>query len=365
MNHFQDIYLVLEDGTVITGKSFGFFGDTDGEVVFNTGMTGYPESLTDPSYRGQILVSTYPLIGNYGVPDSKVCANNLEKFVESSEIQPRAFIISEYCEEPFHWNQKMTLSEWLKKEKIPGICNIDTRALTQKLREHGVMLGKITTKKPVDKLEKFTDPNLTNLVGEVSTPEVKIYKPQGKSKKRVLVYDFGIKNNIIRNFLERDITVIRVPWNYDLSQCEQQYDGLFLSPGPGDPKMIMKVSTANIKYAFKNKVPTFGICLGHQLIALAIGADTYKLKYGHRSVNQPCLNLENNQCYITSQNHGFAVDSKTLPQGWKLWMTNANDDTCEGLKHTSGRFFSVQFHPEANPGPKDTEFLFDEFIEIL
>ncbi len=359
----KDIYLLLEDGTYIKGKSFGFFGDSEGEVVFNTGMTGYTEYLTDPSYRGQILISTYPLIGNYGIPDDTKEELCIKKYIESDEIQVKGFVVSEYCDTPSHWNKQQSLGDWLKRYKIPGIYGIDTRSLTQKLREKGVMLGKIVTKKKQE-IGQFSDPNLTNLVNEVSTTEIKIYTPK-KIKRTIILYDFGIKLNIIRNFLKRDTKIIRVPWDYDLTKTEYKYDGVFLSPGPGDPKMIAETVSSNILYCINHNIPLFGICLGNQLISLSIGCNTYKLKYGHRSVNQPCINLLNDQCYITSQNHGFAVDDTNLPQNWRVWMKNANDNTCEGIIHTSGRFFSVQFHPEANPGPKDTEFLFDEFIKIL
>jgi carbamoyl-phosphate synthase small subunit len=364
MSTIHSLYLYLEDGTCFPGQSFGFFGESAGEVVFSTGMTGYPESLTDPSYRGQILVATYPLIGNYGVPNEQEQKNGLKTHLESDTIQAQAIIVSEYCANPSHWNMDTTLDKWLKKHRVPGIYGIDTRALTKKLREKGVMLGKILTQKP-KQLGKFWDPNLTNLVAEVSTKKLVIYKPEKKSKKTVILYDFGIKYNIIRNFLKRGITVIRVPWDYDLTTSKLKYDGVFYSPGPGDPKMIAKTVITNITFCLKNTIPTFGICLGHQLMALAIGADTYKMKYGHRSLNQPCLDLSNQHCYITSQNHGFAVNKKTLPREWEEWITNANDNTCEGMRHRSGRFFSVQFHPEASPGPMDTEFLFDEFIKII
>jgi len=364
MKKDQQIHLVLEDGTIFTGNSFGYYDETDGEVVFNTGMTGYTKSLTDPSYHGQILVSTYPLVGNYGIPDEKKEHNKIKTFIESDKIQIRAFIVSENCQEPSHWNKNTSLSTWLKKHKIPGISGIDTRALTKKLREKGVMLGKITTKIPKN-INKFNDPNLTNLVNEVSTKEIIKYKPKSKKIKTVLLYDFGIKYNIIRNFIDRGIEIIRLPWNYNIQDIKDKYDGVFFSPGPGDPKIISNTISSNIQYCLKKNIPTFGICLGHQLLALSIGADTYKLKYGHRSVNQPCLDIATNHCYITSQNHGYAVNEKTIPKDWQLWMININDNTCEGIKHKNKPFFSVQFHPEANPGPKDTEYLFDEFVKTL
>lgn len=365
----QGLTLLLEDGTRFDGQGFGYIGETDGEVVFNTGMTGYPEALTDPSYRGQILTMTYPLIGNYGVPDVKKYDGDISTFFESDQINIRALIVSEYCDDPYHWNKKETLSDWMKSQKIPGIAGIDTRHLTQILREKGAMLGKIVKTQDAPKTFqkgqlKVQDPNKTNLVAEVCTSEVKIYEPEVKAKKTILLFDCGVKYNIIRNFLQRGVKVIRVPYNYNLSECEYDYDGVFVSPGPGDPKML-KETIEQIKYALSKKHKIFGICLGHQLLSLAIGADTYKMKYGHRGVNQPCIDRFTNRCYITSQNHGFAVDSKKLPRGWKEWFVNANDDTSEGLMHSSGDYFSVQFHPESNPGPRDAEFLFDKFVDSL
>lgn len=361
--------LLLADGTRLDGDGFGYLGETDGEVVFTTGMTGYPEAFTDPSYRGQILTMTFPLIGNYGVPDDSKKTNGISDFLESDNIQIRALIVSEYCENPFHYENHESLDAWFKRHKIPGIAGIDTRALTQLLREKGSMLGKIvptaTLGKTVSKKLQIEDPNAVNLVDQVSTKKVLRYSPEGKkAKKTVLVVDCGVKYNIIRCFLKRGVNVIRVPWDYDLVNSTEQYDGLCVSPGPGDPKMLRPV-TKNIEFALKKDIPYFGICLGHQLLSLAIGADTYKLKYGHRGVNQPCIDLLTGRCYITSQNHGFAVDQKTLPRNWQVWFENGNDGTCEGIRHKKSPFFSVQFHPEANPGPRDTEYLFDEFVEKL
>lgn len=347
--------LVLEDGTAFHGYSFGSKKIVTGEVVFNTGMVGYPESLTDPSYRGQILVLTYPLIGNYGVPGDEK-EDDLLKYFESEKIQVQGLIISDYSEKYSHWNAKRSLSEWMKGYNIPGIYGIDTRELTKKLREKGTMLGKIVyDKETID----FKDPNKRNLVAEVSIKETIAYK---KGKKRVIVIDCGVKNNIIRAFLRRNISVIRCPWDYNF--LEEKVDGVVISNGPGDPKMCQDTIN-HVRTALSKNIPILGICLGSQILALAAGANTYKLKYGHRSQNQPCVDVGTKRCYITSQNHGYAVASDTLPQDWREWFYNNNDETNEGIIHISKPFFGTQFHPEASPGPDDTEFLFDMFLRAM
>jgi carbamoyl-phosphate synthase small subunit len=348
--------LILEDGTEFLGLSFGYEGNTSGEVVFNTGMVGYPETLTDPSYRGQILVCTYPLIGNYGVPP-KEKENNLYKYYESDSIHIRALIVSDYSFEYSHWNSNQSLADWLQEEKIPGIYGIDTRMLTRKLRDKGTMLGKII----IDESSNidFEDPNKKDLVGEVSVKEPIEYK---SGKKKVVLVDCGTKNNIIRAFLGRNISVIRVPYNYDFNSINA--DGIMLSNGPGDPKMNA-VTIQNTKRAMEQNKPMLGICLGSQILALAAGANTYKLKYGHRGHNQPCNELGTKRCYITSQNHGYAVDSTTLTEDWREWFVNDNDGTNEGIIHISKPFFASQFHPEASPGPDDCEFIFDMFVRTL
>ncbi|PID92662.1 MAG: carbamoyl phosphate synthase small subunit [Bacteroidetes bacterium] len=349
---FKPIKLVLEDGSVFNGKSFGAEESIAGEVVFNTAMTGYPESLTDPSYKGQILVLTYPIIGNYGVPREDA-ENELFKFFESDQLHISALVISDYSTEYSHWNAERSLGDWLKQHKIPGIFDVDTRLITKLLREKGSMLGKIVFdhREPAD-----YDPNLENLVASVSIGERKVY---GKGKHRVLLIDCGVKYNIIRYLLERDTTVIRVPWDHDISQ--EEYDGLFISNGPGDPKQC-RATIDNLARAFTEDTPIFGICLGNQLMALAAGADSYKLKYGHRSHNQPVLEVGTNKAYITSQNHGYAINNNTLPAGWEPLFVNLNDNTNEGMRHKDKPFFSTQFHPEASGGPTDTAYLFDEFI---
>lgn len=349
--------LVLKDGTTLIGESFGADVSSAGEVVFNTSMVGYPEAMTDPSYRGQILTLTYPLIGNYGIGAACKDDDKISKRFESNEIQVKGIIVSEYSEDYSHWDSKKTLSTWLKENKIPAITGIDTRKLTKKLREHGTILGKIVIEKDV----KYYNPDLDNLPAQVSIKKPKTYK---KGKKTIIAIDCGMKNNIVRNFLKRDVSVIRVPWDYDFIKEGLEFDGIFISNGPGDPVML-KETKKIIQKAMKLKKPIFGICLGCQIMALAAGAKTYKLKFGHRSQNQPCIDTETDHCYITSQNHGFAVEEKSLPKDWKIWLTNANDGTIEGIKHKTLPFFSCQFHPEASPGPTDTVHFFDEFVEML
>ncbi len=356
MNNYRKARIILEDGTEFNGYSFGSEKNITGEVVFNTGMVGYPETLTDPSYRGQILVLTYPLIGNYGVPGKERGDGDLLKFFESEKIQVQGLIISDYSHEYSHWNAKQSLSEWLKEDNIPGLFGIDTRELTKKLRDNGTMLGKIVFDENNIKIE---DPNLRNLASEVSVKEPVEYK---KGDKKIILVDCGVKNNIIRAFLKRNISVKRVPWNYDFTK--EEADGILLSNGPGDPKMC-KETIENVKKALTRNTPILGICLGSQILALAAGADTFKLKYGHRSQNQPCLESGTKRCYITSQNHGYAVNHETLPEDWREWFYNLNDETSEGLLHIAKPFFGTQFHPEASPGPDDTEVIFDMFIRSI
>ncbi|MCK5137565.1 MAG: glutamine-hydrolyzing carbamoyl-phosphate synthase small subunit [Bacteroidales bacterium] len=352
---FNPITLILEDGSTFKGKSFGYEESIAGEVVFNTAMTGYPESLTDPSYKGQILVLTYPLVGNYGVPreDSE---NDLYKFFESDKLHISALVISDYSTEYSHWNAERSLGDWLKQNRIPGLFDVDTRMITKLLREKGSLLGKVV----FDQQEPASyNPNQENLVAQVSIGEKKVY---GTGKYRILLLDCGVKYNIIRFLLERDTTVIRVPWDYDISQ--EQYDGLFISNGPGDPKQC-NATIQTLSKSFQSDTPIFGICLGNQLMALAAGADTYKLKYGHRSHNQPVLEVGSDKAYITSQNHGFAINNETLPAEWEPLFINLNDNTNEGMKHLEKPFFSTQFHPEASGGPTDTAHLFDVFLESI
>ncbi len=354
-NTYQKAELVLEDGSRFEGYSFGYEQPVAGELVFNTAMTGYPESLTDPSYCGQILVLTYPSVGNYGVP-FKTMENGMLQNFESEKVQITALVISDYSEEYNHWNASESLGDWLKFHKVPGIFGIDTRALTKRIREHGAMLAKVEHKRTNT---DFFDPNKTNLVAQVSTKEIITY---GSGKYRIMLVDCGVKYNIIRHLLKRDTTIVRVPWDYNYHQ--EEFDGLFITNGPGNPKMC-GVTIEHIRKSLAGNKPMFGICLGNQLMALASGADTYKLKYGHRSHNQPVLEVGTNKAYLTSQNHGFAVDNKTLSDEWVPYFVNLNDQTNEGMKHSFKPFFSTQFHPEASGGPTDTDFLFDDFIRNI
>lgn len=347
--------LVLEDGSLFKGYSFGSLKSVSGEVVFNTGMVGYPESLTDPSYKGQILVMTYPLVGNYGVPGNK-SLNGLLTLFESDRIQIQGLVVSDYSFNYSHWNADKSLGDWLKENDVPALYGIDTRMLTKRLREKGTMLGKIIVS---DENLEYHDPNNENMVAMVSTKQPIYY---GNGKTRVVVIDCGCKNSIIHSLLDRDVTVIRVPWDYDF--FDENFNGVVISNGPGNPKICLETIN-NVKKAIEKNYPTFGICLGHQILSLAIGADTYKLKFGHRSQNQPCVEIGTQRCYITSQNHGYAVVNGNLPKGWEPWFINANDGTNEGIRHRSQPFMSVQFHPEATPGPVDTAHLFDEFLKLL
>jgi carbamoyl-phosphate synthase small subunit len=351
----QKVSLVLEDGSQFEGYSFGAERSVSGEVVFATGMVGYNESLTDPSYRGQILVFTYPLIGNYGVPPLKA-DTTLPPFFESDRIHVSGLVVSDYSSSHNHWNADRSLADWLRQENVPALQGIDTRELTRRLREKGTMLGKIVNGDDLG----FYDPGPDHLVRLVSTERRIVYNEGGHPG--IVLIDCGTKYNIIRSFLRRDCRVVRVPYDYDF--FEESFDGVCVSNGPGDPKQCPE-TVALVRRCLEEKIPTFGICLGNQIMALAAGADTYKLAYGHRSQNQPCLRTGTKRCFITAQNHGYAVRENSLPGDWESWFVNANDGTNEGIRHLQGLFSSVQFHPEHAPGPVDTEFLFDEFIGMV
>ena len=401
--------LILSDGTVFRGRSFGYEKPVAGEVVFNTAMTGYPESLTDPSYAGQLMTLTYPLVGNYGVPPFTIEANGLATFMESEKIHAEAIIVSDYSENYSHWNAVESLADWLKREQVPGITGIDTRELTKVLREHGVMMGRIVFDDneelrmkneesgcaaaphgnssfggEADILHSSFNYGEVNYVDRVSCKDIIVYAG-GESKtfpvstpmeelnsqlsifhsqlKKVVLVDCGVKTNILRCLLKRGVEVIRVPWDYDFNGL--QFDGLFISNGPGDPDTC-DAAVQNIRCAMQNeKLPIFGICMGNQLLSKAGGAKIYKLKYGHRSHNQPVRMVGTNRCFITSQNHGYAVDNNTLGADWEPLFVNMNDGSNEGIRHKRNPWFSAQFHPEAASGPTDTEFLFDEFVKLL
>ncbi|MDD3982050.1 MAG: glutamine-hydrolyzing carbamoyl-phosphate synthase small subunit [Spirochaetia bacterium] len=358
--------LLLEDGSEFRGQAFGALRPSSGEVVFSTGMVGYPQSLTDPSYRGQILVLTYPLVGNYGVPALKFDRYGIPLDFESEKIQVSGLIISELSEEPSHYSAKRSLSAWMEEEGIPGISGIDTRALTQVLRERGVMRGRIILQSPgiakatamEDSESERRDADESHPVAEVSCAAPKLYKtnPTGPT---IALIDCGVKANILRIMLGSGANVLRLSWDSDLKGIE--CDGIFISNGPGDPKACTK-TIASVRRALQGDIPIFGICLGNQILALAAGADTYKLPYGHRGQNQPALEVGGKRCFMTSQNHGYAVREESIPHGWEPWFVNANDGTIEGLRSHRKPFSAVQFHPEGCPGPRDTQFLLEAFI---
>lgn len=356
----RNVTLVLQDGTKFHGKSFGYDAPVAGEVVFNTAMMGYPESLTDPSYAGQLVTLTFPLVGNYGVPPFTFTADGLPTFMESDHIHASAVIVSDYSEQYSHWNAHESLADWLKREHVPGITGIDTRELTKVLREHGVMMGQIIFDDEPDNIPQAQYEGV-NFVDRVSCKDIIKYN-EGAGKRVVLV-DCGVKANIIRNLIERGLEVVRVPWNYDYIGME--FDGLFLGNGPGDPDLCQEAVDILRQQMNKSRKPICGICMGNQLMAKAGGANIYKLKYGHRSHNQPVRMVGTDKCYVTSQNHGYAVDASTLDKDWSELFVNMNDGSNEGVRHNTNPWFTSQFHPEACSGPVDTLFMFDLFVEKL
>lgn len=347
--------LELEDGSKFEGKLIGFPESKAGEVVFNTGMVGYPEALTDPSYKGQILTVTYPLIGNYGIP-AKAPDKGIDRNFESLKIHAHGLVISDYSFDYSHHTAIQSLSSWLYDNRIPGIYDIDTRKMTKILREKGSMLGRIIVE---NNQVEFFDPNKENLVSQVCPLQVEEY---GEGDKTVILIDCGCKTSIVTDLADRGVKVKRVPWDFDFTGAE--FDGVLVSNGPGDPAVYEKI-TDSVKYLLTLGKPVMGICLGHQILSLAAGATSYKMKYGHRSQNQPVQDTVTKKCFITSQNHGYAIDVKNIEGEWINWFVNLNDGTNEGIKHKSKPYFSVQFHPEACPGPVDTAYIFDEFINQI
>jgi carbamoyl-phosphate synthase small subunit len=361
--------LALEDGTSFPGTGFGGGRPAAGEVVFNTGMVGYPEALTDPSYRGQILVLTYPLVGNYGVPAYRVDANGLPVGFESAEIQIAGLVVSRLSPTFSHRDAALGLAEWLRAADVPGVADVDTRAITKRLRERGTMLGKIDLETAE---AAFLDPNSTDLVGKVCPSGASRLGPDPGRAPKVVLMDCGCKASIARALLDRGFGVERVPPGHYF--FDGDYDGLVVSNGPGDPRAVA-AAVRNIERALAVGRPILGICLGHQLLALAAGFETYKMKFGHRGQNHPCVELgaeendpstaQSRRCYITSQNHGYAVHGDGGPPEWRVWFANANDGTVEGIRHRTKPFFGVQFHPEAAPGPTDTAWVFDTFADAV
>ncbi len=351
--------LYLANGKEFSGKSVGANVDSSGEIVFTTGMTGYLETLTDPSYYGQIVIFTYPLIGNYGVFKNDEI-ENIDKTYESKKIWVRGVVITEVSEEFSHCSAFQDFCTWLKSQNIPILTDIDTREITQILREEGCILGSISEKKP----KKFEDKLNGRYVPEVSPQEISILEPQNSIGKTIAFLDCGAKNGIFRNFLKRGIRIIRCPFEQNPFELDEKIDGVFFSNGPGDPATMTETIEIMKKTITKN-IPIFGICLGNQILGLACGGKTRKMKYGHRGVNQPCQDILSKKCIITSQNHGFEVDDSSLPDDFEIWFRNLNDNSVEGIKHKTKPISAVQFHPEACSGPEDAEYLFDEFVEKL
>jgi carbamoyl-phosphate synthase small subunit len=353
--------LALDDGLEMEGIAFGAPGEVAGEVVFNTGMTGYVETLTDPSYRGQILVATYPLVGNYGVPAPRE-RGTLDRPYESGRIQVQGLIVQVYPGQYSHHTAVRSLGEWLTAEGIPAVTGIDTRTLTRRLRERGTMQGWLyPAEMSRDEARKRARAvEMTDEVFRSVAPAEPVHFRGGE--RTILVVDAGVKDNIVRCLLERGVSVIRAPYHARLAELALGADGILIGNGPGDPKDLRPLIEQVRVLLGSYRRPIFGVCLGNQILALAAGGDTYKLPYGHRSVNQPVQDLLTRRCYITSQNHGYAVADASLPPDWEPWFVNINDGTNEGIRCKNRPFMSVQFHPEASPGPREAGFLFDDFL---
>lgn len=356
--------LVLEDGTEMLGKRFGAAGSVTGEVVFNTGMTGYVETLTDPSYKGQILLMTYPLVGNYGVPGART-PGTLERPYESDRIQVQGLVVQHYVDQFSHHAAQRSLQAWLCEEGVPAIQGVDSRTLTRRLREHGTMRGwLVPASMSVEQAKQGAHViDMRDEVFHAVAPETPVHYEGGELS--VLAVDVGIKDNIIRSLLARGANVTRAPWHVALGELAAKADGIIIGNGPGDPKDLGALVEQIRELLGSFNKPIFGICLGNQILNLAAGGDTYKLPYGHRGVNQPVQDLLTRRCYITSQNHGYAVQEASLPADWEPWFVNINDGTNEGIRSRVRPYFSVQFHPEASPGPRDTGFLFDDFLRLV
>ncbi|KAJ1967787.1 Multifunctional pyrimidine synthesis protein CAD [Dimargaris xerosporica] len=356
------VHLTLKTGQTFSGRSFGAQESVSGETVFTTSLVGYPESMSDPSYHGQILVFTQPLIGNYGVPKATRDEFGLLKYFESEKIQCKAIVVGDYATRYSHWNAVESLGDWCMRHGVPAISGVDTRAIVSLLRGQGSTLGNVSfgpVAPAADSLE-FVDPNTENLVAKVSTKQPISYNPSGDVK--VAVVDCGIKHNIVRCLTQRGAAVTVLPWDYDFNAVADQFDGLFISNGPGSPTKCGPL-IANVRQAYMSfNKPIFGICMGNQIMGLAAGLEAYKLSYGNRGHNQPAVNLTNGSCVITSQNHGFALKDDVMPAGWQRYFVNANDGSNEGIRHSYLPFSSVQFHPEAKGGPEDTRYLFDSFL---
>ncbi len=349
--------LTLEDGTEMYGRGIGTAKAVRGEVVFNTAMAGYVEALTDPSYCGQILVLTYPLAGNYGVPAPRR-PESLDGPYESGRIQVQGLVVQNYVEAYSHHAACRSLHEWLSTEGVPGLTGVDTRSLTRRLREHGTMKGWLLPSSMGKNDASAVD--MREQVFRIVAPRRPVR--YGEGRPTILLVDAGAKDNIVRSLLGRGASVLRAPWHADLAALAGQSDGILIGNGPGDPKDLAPLIGQIRALLASYRKPIFGVCLGNQILALAAGADTYKLPYGHRGINQPVQDLLTRRCYVTSQNHGYAVRDQSLPKDWEPWFVNINDGSNEGIRSRHYPHFSVQFHPEASPGPQDTGFLFDDFL---